>query len=247
MAGMICPNCGQENPAQNKFCLKCGGSLTARCRRCGTENPLAAQFCGNCSIELATATPGIPFERVALWQETFRKMNWLVQKWESDEQQLNPMLRSFGVEPYIERQEPTLFGVYLINRPWFPKELRINRRKARAGKHNMLWATNCRLFVIVPEWRKEERLWVFSYSEFSNCEIDYGGRISLSTRRGDQIEVSLRLGKVGWFDALMAAFASDPVARARASITGREKIQARRQFMEALALFVKDMVAVGSQ
>lgn len=247
MAGMICPTCGQENPVQNEFCLKCGSSLTAKCRRCGTENPLAAEFCGKCGIKLATATPGIPFERVAVWQGIFREIGWLEESKKLAEAS-NVVTTQLGAEPVIERQEPTLFFVPLANKPWFPKELRINGRKARAGKHvNALWATNCRLFVLVTEWGSlEEGFWMFPFTEFNNWETDYRGRISLSTRRGDQIEIFVRLKKAGWFDVLTAAFASDPVTRLTASTEGRRKKQASHQFMDALALFVKDMVAVGS-
>lgn len=50
-----CPQCGQANPADARFCMRCGASLTRRCPSCGTLNTLAAQFCVRCGTPLAAA------------------------------------------------------------------------------------------------------------------------------------------------------------------------------------------------
>ncbi len=50
-----CPQCGQENPPDARFCMRCGTSLTRRCPNCGETNTLAAQFCVRCGTSLLSA------------------------------------------------------------------------------------------------------------------------------------------------------------------------------------------------
>jgi class 3 adenylate cyclase/tetratricopeptide (TPR) repeat protein len=50
-----CPQCGQENPGDARFCMRCGTALTQRCPNCGTTNTLGAQFCLRCGIPLGGA------------------------------------------------------------------------------------------------------------------------------------------------------------------------------------------------
>lgn len=72
---LVCPECKFENPNNNKFCQKCGTSLTTKkCDQCGAEVPLSAAQCHNCdaltgtflwaiikgkAVESAIATPTI--------------------------------------------------------------------------------------------------------------------------------------------------------------------------------------------
>ncbi|MEH2069193.1 MAG: serine/threonine phosphatase [Nostoc sp.] len=52
---LICPQCKFENPNTNKFCQKCGTSLTHRvCPECSTDVPLNALSCHNCGTECGT-------------------------------------------------------------------------------------------------------------------------------------------------------------------------------------------------
>lgn len=49
---LICPQCKFENPISNKFCQKCGASLTHKfCPQCDTQVPVDAQQCHNCGAE----------------------------------------------------------------------------------------------------------------------------------------------------------------------------------------------------
>ncbi|NET46007.1 serine/threonine phosphatase [Okeania sp. SIO2B3] len=51
---LICPQCEFENPNQNKFCEKCGTSLTYKnCHQCGTQVYLSVQQCHNCGANIA--------------------------------------------------------------------------------------------------------------------------------------------------------------------------------------------------
>ena len=52
---MTCPGCQQENPAQARFCMKCGAGLTRTCARCHTELPTSAAFCIACGQPAAAA------------------------------------------------------------------------------------------------------------------------------------------------------------------------------------------------
>jgi membrane protease subunit (stomatin/prohibitin family) len=49
---ILCPKCGNENEADNKFCGECGVSLRRSCPKCGEEIPPGDKFCGNCGEKL---------------------------------------------------------------------------------------------------------------------------------------------------------------------------------------------------
>ena len=50
---MKCTKCGNENPAEADFCIKCGTGLKNNCPKCGAENPPEAGFCMKCGTNLA--------------------------------------------------------------------------------------------------------------------------------------------------------------------------------------------------
>ena len=67
---MLCSKCGSENPADNKFCSKCGAKLeapveapaqpttsTAFCPKCGSPVSSEAQFCSKCGARLVNVCP----------------------------------------------------------------------------------------------------------------------------------------------------------------------------------------------
>jgi class 3 adenylate cyclase/tetratricopeptide (TPR) repeat protein len=43
-----CPQCGAANAAVARFCMSCGGSLSASCPSCGADTPAQARFCIAC-------------------------------------------------------------------------------------------------------------------------------------------------------------------------------------------------------
>ncbi len=52
---LICPQCHAENSSINKFCQRCGTSLTEKvCAKCGTRVAVNAQQCPNCSTVTGT-------------------------------------------------------------------------------------------------------------------------------------------------------------------------------------------------
>jgi|MudIll2142460700_1097286.scaffolds.fasta_scaffold26491_5 uncharacterized membrane protein/ribosomal protein L40E len=65
---MFCPKCGAENTEGNKYCQKCGATLsvetpkaTGVCAKCGTQNAEGTKYCQNCGSMLdiqATKTTG---------------------------------------------------------------------------------------------------------------------------------------------------------------------------------------------
>jgi len=57
---MQCPKCQQDNPAQAKFCLQCGGSLVLNCAKCATELPASSRFCFACGTPVAAAAQPAP-------------------------------------------------------------------------------------------------------------------------------------------------------------------------------------------
>jgi class 3 adenylate cyclase/tetratricopeptide (TPR) repeat protein len=57
---MICPNCGQTNPAGKKFCSHCGTKLAMACPNCGAALEGGERFCGECGTPLEPAAAGGP-------------------------------------------------------------------------------------------------------------------------------------------------------------------------------------------
>ena len=60
METVVCPGCGEENPAKFKLCGYCGTSLapvpeTVNCPNCGEENPSKFRLCGYCGTALGTS------------------------------------------------------------------------------------------------------------------------------------------------------------------------------------------------
>jgi protein phosphatase len=52
---LICPQCQFENPNTNKFCQRCGTSLTHKtCDECSTQVPVNAETCHNCGAFTGT-------------------------------------------------------------------------------------------------------------------------------------------------------------------------------------------------
>jgi len=51
---LVCPECQFENPEDNKFCQRCGTSLThLTCLECGAKVPYGEQTCSNCGAFIA--------------------------------------------------------------------------------------------------------------------------------------------------------------------------------------------------
>ncbi|NEQ21016.1 MAG: serine/threonine phosphatase [Microcoleus sp. SIO2G3] len=65
---LLCPQCQFENPNTNKFCQRCGTSLTHKsCHECGTQVPVNAVTCHNCG----TFTGTVWWAIIAKDQESF--------------------------------------------------------------------------------------------------------------------------------------------------------------------------------
>ncbi|PKB64319.1 MAG: hypothetical protein BZY80_03250 [SAR202 cluster bacterium Io17-Chloro-G2] len=55
---MTCPQCGQENSPEMRFCGACGSALSNSCPSCGFDNPPAFKFCGQCGTLLSVGSGG---------------------------------------------------------------------------------------------------------------------------------------------------------------------------------------------
>jgi uncharacterized membrane protein/ribosomal protein L40E len=60
---MFCPKCGAENTEGNKYCQKCGATVsvetpkpTGVCAKCGTKNTEGTKYCQNCGSMLDVQT-----------------------------------------------------------------------------------------------------------------------------------------------------------------------------------------------
>lgn len=57
---LICPQCQFENPNTNKFCQRCGTSLSQKvCAECGTNVALSEERCPNCNAKTGTVWQAI--------------------------------------------------------------------------------------------------------------------------------------------------------------------------------------------
>ena len=64
MAGEIaCASCGQLNSPDQRFCGRCGSSLSRICPSCGSDNPSSFAFCGTCGASLSAGTEASSKER----------------------------------------------------------------------------------------------------------------------------------------------------------------------------------------
>ncbi|MCH8108110.1 MAG: zinc-ribbon domain-containing protein, partial [Chloroflexi bacterium] len=54
---MLCPACGQDNPAEARFCMACAQALGHVCPSCGAEAPAQARFCMACAAPLLESSP----------------------------------------------------------------------------------------------------------------------------------------------------------------------------------------------
>jgi ribosomal protein L40E len=50
---ITCIKCGNSNPDNSNFCIKCGNPLSSTCSKCGNSNPGGSAFCNNCGFALA--------------------------------------------------------------------------------------------------------------------------------------------------------------------------------------------------
>ena len=57
---MLCPACGQNNPAEARFCMTCAQALGRVCPSCGAEAPAQARFCMACAAPLLERIPAAP-------------------------------------------------------------------------------------------------------------------------------------------------------------------------------------------
>ncbi len=73
---LICPKCQFKNQDANKFCQRCGTSLTQRsCHECGIEVPVNAETCHNCNALTGTI----------FWAIIFKDLNALASPEDSQE------------------------------------------------------------------------------------------------------------------------------------------------------------------
>lgn len=47
-----CPNCGNANPEDIKFCRSCGAGLFDKCPKCGAEDRVGIRHCGSCGVSI---------------------------------------------------------------------------------------------------------------------------------------------------------------------------------------------------
>jgi class 3 adenylate cyclase/ribosomal protein L40E len=59
---MICPQCGNVNQEDARFCTRCGRPLSLICAVCGTANSPDARFCNQCGSPLSGNTPVLESE-----------------------------------------------------------------------------------------------------------------------------------------------------------------------------------------
>lgn len=56
---MTCTSCGAENRAGAKFCVECGGALSAVCPSCGARTDAGQKYCAECGTRLGPPSPSV--------------------------------------------------------------------------------------------------------------------------------------------------------------------------------------------
>ncbi|MFI5254271.1 MAG: adenylate/guanylate cyclase domain-containing protein, partial [Candidatus Limnocylindrales bacterium] len=56
---VICSNCGTENKAGRKFCVRCATPLASACPNCGAPYDVGDAYCGECANPLAVGVPPV--------------------------------------------------------------------------------------------------------------------------------------------------------------------------------------------
>ena len=75
---ITCPNCKTSNKSINRFCKKCGQSLTRLCKTCWTENDLSSVYCVSCGTEVESSKFSIQPQYAQAWKEKFMSLGWHV-------------------------------------------------------------------------------------------------------------------------------------------------------------------------
>ena len=80
---MVCPNCGFDSDASQRFCVECGTALSTSCLGCGAPLPDGAQFCGSCGAisqdsEGYTATREVDFTTLQRPPQSFHEGRYVV-------------------------------------------------------------------------------------------------------------------------------------------------------------------------
>jgi len=75
---MKCTKCGQENPSEALFCMKCGTKLERKCPQCGAEYPEKASFCMKCGLKLAEAMPTPPGTAAPRLEDMYAQLKSLI-------------------------------------------------------------------------------------------------------------------------------------------------------------------------
>ncbi|BAB72505.1 serine/threonine phosphatase [Anabaena sp. FACHB-709] len=91
---LICPQCEFENPNANKFCQKCGASLSHKvCSQCSTEVPVNAENCHNCGAETGT-----------VWRAIIETKDW------ASDVSVSTLLSANSVDVASHKEEQTELG-----------------------------------------------------------------------------------------------------------------------------------------
>lgn len=102
---LVCPKCQFENPNTNKFCQKCGASLTHKtCQDCYSQVPLNAETCDNCGAFTGTVWWAIILKD----SDTLAPVEGsLARPSEEDSSSLNPP-QSPSHQPLLDTSSPSL-------------------------------------------------------------------------------------------------------------------------------------------
>jgi hypothetical protein len=148
---MICPRCSVELSNDAKFCVSCGATLSSQCPFCGSSNPAGGRFCQSCGIDVASAVPGLPIDRVKSWQGVFQSIGWTElpsNKWTDA---LREVFQSIGIgespSDIDGGQHAVLFVTRLQDNDWKIRDFRVDGKKMGHGPSllkraafGMVWA-----------------------------------------------------------------------------------------------------------
>jgi uncharacterized membrane protein YqjE len=87
----VCPKCNCDNPADTKYCYKCGAQLVRNCPECKKMTSLVVSgFCGNCGFQYEVALQRAELTgKIDLAQQQLDTLETQLKAAESEEQKAN--------------------------------------------------------------------------------------------------------------------------------------------------------------
>lgn len=247
MTQLRCSNCATDNPADARFCQKCGTRLLTVCKQCGTENLPGMVFCKNCGTNLAEAKFVLSPERFDFWRTVLTSSN----SWQPPTKipaEVQETLAALN-PPYIPAKEQFILckmvgGGTMVGLPYRLPSVTVHGRKFQAetwswtANRAFLIGTDSRLIILYE--KRNKPFDCVPYDQIAGLDVD-GNNYVLSLQDGTQATIET---KFGGFSFLAAAviLTAPPVTKGQVAQMEMSKADDAKVFALAFAEFFREIV-----